>query len=155
MLAQAYGQAGKPEEGIQTIEKALEAVAESGERTNEAELYRLKGELLLQSSKGPLLTCQADAPIETDEQNKCSLTHQHEAEICFEKALTVAKRQEAKSWELRTAVSLSKLMIHQNRHDAAYALLKPIYGWFTEGFETADLAEARELLKIISGDETL
>ena len=149
ILAQACGQAGKFQEGIQAIEKALEAVAESGERTNEAELYRLKGELLLQSGRDSLLTCQAD------EQNECSLTHQREAETCFEKALTIARHQEAKSWELRTAVSLSKLMIHQNRHDDAYALLKPIHRWFTEGFETADLAEARELLKILSGDETL
>lgn len=134
MLTHAYGQAGKVQEGLQTLEIALEAVAESGERTNEAELYRLKGEFLLKSVKAV-------------EQNNYPSALQKEAEKCFQKALTIARHQEAKSWELRTAISLSKLMITQNRQDAAHALLKPIYEWFTEGFETVDLTEARALLR--------
>ncbi|MDE0635989.1 MAG: AAA family ATPase [Candidatus Poribacteria bacterium] len=134
MLTHAYGQADKVQEGLQTLEIALEAVAESGERTNEAELYRLKGEFLLKSVKAV-------------EQNNCPSGLQKEAEKCFQKALTIARHQEAKSWELRTAISLSKLMITQNRQDAAHALLKPIYEWFTEGFETVDLIEARALLR--------
>ena len=142
MLAHAYGQAGKVQEGLQALEIALEAVAESGERTNEAELYRLKGEFLLKSVKAV-------------EQSNCSSALQTEAEKCFEKALTIARQQDAKSWELRTAISLSKLMITQNRQDAAHALLKPIYEWFTEGFETVDLAEAHALLRSLRGDETL
>ena len=73
----------------------------------------------------------------------------------FEKALTIAQHQDAKSWELRTAVSLSRLMITQNRHDAASDLLKPIYEWFTEGFETVDLIEARDLLQILGGETTV
>lgn len=147
MLAQAYGKAGKAQEGLQTIEKALAAITESGERTNEAELYRLKGELLLKSGE--------EMSVKAVEQNNCSAALQHKAECCFEKALSIARQQEAKSWELRTAISLSKLMIKQNRQDTAYALLKPVYEWFTEGFETFDLTEARELLKILSGDKTL
>ncbi len=153
ILAQAYGQAGKAQEGLQTVEEALAAVAESGERANEAELYRLKGELLLKSDKDVLLTC-ANSSIKTDAQNNCSSALQREAETNFEKALTIAQRQEAKSWELRTAISFSKLMIAQNRHDAAHNLLKPIYEWFTEGFETVDLVEARDLLQILSGEKT-
>lgn len=143
ILAHAYGQAGKVQEGLQTLEIALEAVAESGERTNEAELYRLKGEFLLKSD------------VKTVDQNNCSSAPQREAEKCFQKALTIAQHQDAKSWELRTAISLSKLMITQNRQDAAHALLKPIYEWFTEGSETVDLTEARDLLQILSGGETL
>ena len=153
ILAHAYGQAGKAQEGLQTLEVALEAVDEGGERTNEAELYRLKGELLLKSDEDILLT-SADASAKTGTQNNCATARQQEAEKCFEKALTIARHQEAKSWELRTAVSLSKLMITQHRHNDALALLKPIYEWFTEGFETVDLAEARDLLNILSGGTT-
>ncbi len=134
MLAHAYGHCGKVQEGLQTIKKAFEAAAESGERTNEAELNRLKGELLLKLDK--------DTPLDSTEQDRCS-----EAEVCFEKALSIARHQEAKLWELRTAVSFSRLLIAQDRHEAAYRLLKPIYEWFTEGFETVDLIEARELLQ--------
>ncbi len=152
ILAHAYGHGGKPEEGLQTIEKALDAVAESGERTNEAELYRLKGELLLNSVNGLPSTSIEDS-VEKDDQNRCSLACQQEAEECFEKALSIAQNQEAKLWELRTAVSLSRLMMAQNRHDAAYTLLNPIYEWFTEGFETVDLIEARELLHILSEEK--
>lgn len=154
MLAQAYEQAGKAQEGLQAIEIALEAVAESGERTNEAELYRLKGELLLKSDRDSQLSC-ADASTKSASQTNCSSALQREAESCFEKALTIAQHQEAKSWELRTAISLSKLMITQNRHDAAHALLKPIYEWFTEGFETVDLTKARDLLQTLSGEKTV
>lgn len=132
MLADAYGQGGKPQEGLQTIEAAFEAAAESGERTNEAELNRLKGELLLK--------------LGATEQDRYS-----EAEECFEKSLSIARHQEAKSWELRTAVSLSKLMMAQNRHDDASSLLKPTYEWFTEGFDTVDLTEACELLQVLDG----
>ena len=153
MLAHACGQAGKIQDGLQAIEKALAAGAESGERTNEAELYRLKGELLLKSEI--VSTTLADTSVKTIEKSSCIPEHEREAEKCFQKALTIAQHQEAKLWELRTAVSLSKLMVTQNRHDAAYALLKPIYEWFTEGFETVDLVEARDMLKFLSEGKTL
>ena len=77
-------------------------------------------------------------------------THAAQAEACFQQALAVARRQQAKSWELRTAVSLSRLWQQQGKRDAARALLAPIYGWFTEGFDTADLQEAQALLEVLA-----
>jgi predicted ATPase len=94
-------------------------------------LAALKGELLLQ-----------EAPV-----------HQEEAEENFQQALAVSRRQQAKSWELRAAMSLSRLWQHQGKGAEARALLAPIYGWFTEGFETADLLEARALLQVLEGGE--
>jgi predicted ATPase len=94
-------------------------------------LAALKGELLLQ-----------EAPV-----------HQEEAEENFQQALAVSRRQQAKSWELRAAMSLSRLWQHQGKGAEARALLAPIYGWFTEGFETADLREARALLQVLEGGE--
>ena len=73
-----------------------------------------------------------------------------QAEACFQQALTVAHRQQAKSWELRAALSLSRLWQRRGRHEDARQLLAPIYGWFTEGFETADLREAKALLEELS-----
>lgn len=138
MLAQAYGQGGKTEEGLQILEKAFEAIAESGERTNEAEIYRLQGELLLQSVDG--------------NKNACSPPIKGEVEECFLKSLTIAQKQEAKSWELRTTISLCKLMTTQNRHIEAYNLLKPIYEWFSEGYDTVDLTEAQNMLQSLQGE---
>src|SRR5205085_5537098 len=102
-----------------------------GERDYEAELYRLQGELLL---------AQAGARQQVQE-----------AEACFHQALAVARHQQAKSWELRTAMSLSRLWQQQGKRAEAYALLAPIYGWFTEGFDTADLQEAKALLEELEG----
>ena len=90
-----------------------------------AEAYRLQGEFLLRQAT-------PDAA---------------RAETCFHHALTVARHQQAKSWELRAAVSLSRLWQQQGKRDEARELLAPIYGWFTEGFDTADLQEAKELLR--------
>ena len=70
-----------------------------------------------------------------------------QAEACFQQALTIARRQQAKSWELRAAMSLSRLWQQQGKHAEAHALLAPIYGWFTEGFDTADLQDAKALLE--------
>jgi predicted ATPase len=100
----------------------------TGERLFEAEVYRIKGELLLRQAV-------PDAP---------------QAEACFQQALTVARRQQAKSWELRAAMSLTRLWQHQEKRAAAHQLLAPIYGWFTEGFDTADLQEAKALLDELS-----
>ena len=97
----------------------------TGERWYEPELYRLKGELLLAHAMG----------------------HDTEAETCFRQALDIARRQQAKSWELRAALSLSRLWQRQGKRDEARELLAEVYGWFTEGFDTADLQEAKALLE--------
>ena len=74
-----------------------------------------------------------------------------QAEACFQQALAIARRQQAKSWELRAAMSLSRLWQQQGKRAEAYELLAPIYGWFTEGFDTADLQEAKALLEELAG----
>jgi class 3 adenylate cyclase/predicted ATPase len=127
-LAEAYGQEGKVEEGLNTIAEALVPVNTTEERWWEAELYRLKGELLL----------------------ACSAAHHTEAEACFHRSLDIARHQQAKSLELRAAMSLSRLWQQQGKRDEARELLTPIYGWFTEGFDTADLQEAKALLDNLS-----
>jgi predicted ATPase len=93
------------------------------------EAYRLQGEFLLRQAT-------PDAP---------------QAEACFQQALAVARHQQAKSWELRAAMSLSRLWQQQGKRAEAVALLAPIYDWFTEGFETADLQEAKALLEALGG----
>jgi predicted ATPase len=128
LLAEAYAEMGRITEGLEALAEALALLAKSGVRWCEAELYRLRGELLLQRSMGP----------------------QGEAEACFQQALDVARRQQAKSLELRAAMSLARLWQQQGKRQEAYALLAPIYGWFTEGFDTADLQEARVLLEALA-----
>ena len=128
LLAEACGKVGQLDEGLRALEEALAAVQHNEEGHYEAEVYRLKGELLLQ-----------EAPA-----------HQEEAEEHFQQALAVARRRQAKSWELRAAMSLSRLWQQQGNRDEARELLAPIYGWFTEGFDTADLQEAKALLDELS-----
>jgi predicted ATPase len=125
LLSETYGHAGQAEAGLTVLAEALTLVDKIGERHYEAELHRLKGALLLAQSTEP---------------------HQ-EAEVCFHQALTIARRQQAKSWELRAATSLAQLWQQQGKWAEARELLAPIYGWFTEGFDTADLQEAKALLK--------
>jgi predicted ATPase len=132
-LAEAQAKAGHPEEGLTTLAEALAVVEETGERHWEAELYRLKGELLLM---------QGD-----DAKAEASL---HKAESCFQHAIEVARRQQAKSWELRATVSLARLWQKQGRVEEARQMLAEIYGWFTEGFDTPDLQEAKALLEELS-----
>jgi predicted ATPase len=74
-----------------------------------------------------------------------------QAEACFQQALAIAHRQQAKSWELRAAMSLSRLWQRQGKRAAARELLAPVYGWFTEGFDTADLQDAKVLLEELGG----
>jgi predicted ATPase len=125
LLAEAYGAIGSPAAGLMAITEALTLVDKTGERWYEPELHRLKGELLLQQS--------AD--------------HHAEAQVCFRQALDLARSLQAKSWELRAAMSLSRLWQRQGQCLAARELLTPIYGWFTEGFDTTDLQEAKALLE--------
>jgi len=128
LLAEAYRKGGQAEEGLGTIDEALALVQQHKETFCEAELYRLKGELLLSRAAG----------------------HEAEAEACFHHALAIACRQSARSWELRATMSLSRLWQQQGKRDEARELLAPIYGWFTEGFDTADLREAKALLEELS-----
>ena len=123
-LGEAYGRIGQAEEGLRLLAEAL-AVVDKGDRWYEAELHRIKGELLLRQAV-------PDAP---------------QAEACFQQALAVARRQQAKSWELRAAMSLSRLWQQQGKRAEARELLAPIYSWFTEGFDTPDLQEAKALLE--------
>jgi predicted ATPase len=129
MLTEAHAAAGQAEAGLDVLAEALALVDRTEERYWEAELYRLKGELLLQQ-------IVPDAP---------------QAEACFQQALAIARCQQAKAWELRTAISLSRLWQQQGRRDEARALLAPVYHWFTEGFDTADLQDAKTLLEELEG----
>jgi tetratricopeptide (TPR) repeat protein len=149
LLAQAYGEAGQIEKGLSLFEEAFAATDRSNERVAEAELYRLKGELLL-NCELRIADCglkEADAP-----SNPQSTTRnpKSEAEECFHRAIEIARRQEAKSLELRAATSLARLRRLQGRHSEARQLLSPVYEWFTEGFDTADLKDARALLDELS-----
>jgi predicted ATPase/class 3 adenylate cyclase len=140
LLAKAHGNVGQAEEGLAILAEGLAAVEKTKQRAYEAELYRLKGELLLQSGaqrpESEVFTPPAALPM----------LHVAEAEACFQQALDIARRQQAKSWELRAATSLSRLWQQQGKRTEARELLAPIYGWFTEGFDTPDLQEARALL---------
>ena len=128
LLAEAAGHAGQVEEGLHLLEEALAVIATSGRGDLLAEAYRLQGEFLLRQAV-------PEAP---------------QAEACFHHALAIARRQEAKSWELRAAMSLARLWRQQGQRAEARALLAPVYGWFTEGFDTADLREAKALLEELS-----
>jgi adenylate cyclase len=128
-LAEAQAKTGRPAEGLTTLAQAFAFVEETGERHGEAELYRLKGALLL---------AQGD---------------EVEAEANLLKAIEVARRQQAKSWELRAVISLSRLWQSQGKQAEARQILAEIYHWFTEGFDTADLIEARTLLEELSEEE--
>jgi len=123
-LIEAYNNMERPEEGLTVLAEAQALVEKTGERYYEAELQRLKGELLLaQSPHDPA-----------------------EAEACFHNALEIARRQQAKSLELRTAMSLARLWQRQGKESDARQLLSEVFAWFTEGFDTADLRDARTLL---------
>jgi len=128
LLGEAYMKAGQSVEGLNTVTGAIAKASRTQSRTYEAELYRIKGELFLRQAT-------------TDEE---------QAERCFQQAIDVARFQQAKSWELRAAMSLSRLWYEQGRKAEARQLLEEIYGWFTEGFETADLKAARALLEELS-----
>src|SRR5262249_13074087 len=119
---------GHVEEGLRLLAEAV-AECEASERSDLlAEAYQLQGVLLLRQAV-------PDVP---------------QAEACFQQALTIARRQQAKSWELHAAVSLSRLWQHQGKRAAARELLAAVYDWFTEGFDTADLQEAKALLAALT-----
>ena len=128
MLADVSALLGHSEDGLQALAEARTLVEQQEERWWEAEIFRLRGVLLLQQPGAP----------------------QAEAEAWLWRALDVARHQEAKSLELRAAMSLARLWQQQGKRAEAYDLLAPIYGWFTEGFDTADLQEARALLDALA-----
>jgi predicted ATPase len=127
LLAEACGQAGQPEAGLQVLAEAMTLMATAEMWWSEAEMSRLQGELGLQLAKPDV----------------------SQAEACFRQALEVAHRQQAKALELRAALGLSRLWQQEGRRQAARELLAPIYGWFTEGFDAPDLQEAKALLEIL------
>jgi predicted ATPase len=129
LLAEAYGADGHPDAGLHALAEALTVMDDTGVRSYAAELYRLKGALLLQQ-------VVPDAA---------------QAEACFHQALDVARQQQARSWELRATTSLARLWQSQGKRQEAYDVLAPVYGWFTEGFDTADLQEAQALLEELGG----
>jgi predicted ATPase len=136
LLAEVCGQARQVAEGVQVLHEALTCVEHTGERFVEAELWRCKGGLLLQSG------VWESAPLESPSHHP----HAAEAAACFEQALAVARAQGARWWELRASMSLARLWQQQGKRTEAHKLLAPIYGWFTEGFDTADLKDAKALL---------
>jgi len=136
--AEVHGKIGQAAEGLSVVAEALAAVDKTGERFCEAELYRLKGQLTLQSEvRGP------KSEVE------------REAEECFQKAIEIARRQQAKSLELRATMSLARLWQQQGKQKDAHQMLVEIYGWFTEGFDTKDLQDAKTLLAELEGRAVL
>jgi predicted ATPase len=128
LLAEAYSKVAQAEEGLRLLAEALAHVDTTGERYYAAEVYWLKGKLLLQQA----------------------LPDEAQAETCLHQALDIARRQETKSWELRAAMGLARLWQQQGKRTEARELLAPVYGWFTEGFDTADLQEAKALLDALA-----
>jgi predicted ATPase len=128
LLAEVYGLTGQADQALNALEEALELVEKTDERWWESEVHRLKGDLLLSHPAQDMA----------------------EAEECFDRAIAVAQRQSAKSLELRAAMSLARLWRDQSRAAQARNLLAPIYGWFTEGFDTPDLKDAKALLDELS-----
>src|SRR5262249_29859349 len=123
-IAEAYGKSGQAEAGLRLLDEALAWLDTHGEDYTATSVYRIQGELLRQQAV-------PDVP---------------QAEACCQQALTVARCQQAKSYELRAAMRLARLWQEQGKRGDARALLAPIYHWFTEGFDTADLQEASMLL---------
>jgi adenylate cyclase len=129
LLGECYRDIGNIEEALIVLDDALSVSGKTEERWYEAELNRLKGELLLK-------------------QNSSS---GKEADQCFRVAIEIARKQKTKSLELRATTSLARLLASQDRHDEARTMLADIYGWFTEGFDTADLKDAKALLDELAG----
>jgi DNA-binding winged helix-turn-helix (wHTH) protein/predicted ATPase len=128
LIATALGKAGRFDEALRTIEESLLIIDRTGQRHCEAEVHRLKGELL-----------------RTQRASNAA-----DAEKSFRTAIEIARKQRAKSWELRATTSLARLLAKQHKHDKARAMLAEIYNWFTEGFNTPDLKDAKTLLDHLS-----
>jgi predicted ATPase len=141
LLAERHAKGGQADEGLNVVEQALAAVNKTGERYYEAELYRLKGELTLQKEFKV-----EGSKFQVENPQSAFRNPQSEAEACFLKAIEIARKQQAKSLELRAAMSLARLWQQQGKQHEAHTMLSEIYNWFTEGFDTKDLQEAKALL---------
>jgi predicted ATPase len=138
-IAEVCGQQGQTAEGLSLLAEAQRVPPPGGDRSWEAEQYRLQGELLLQHEDRHTGAVQHGRTPR--------VARLAEVEASLRQALEVARRQQAKSLELRAAISLARLWQRQDRCQEAYELLAPVYAWFTEGFDTADLQDAERLLE--------
>jgi predicted ATPase len=140
LLAETSAQGGQIEQGLQLVAEALATLEKNTDRCYEPELYRIKGELVLQSG--------VRSPESQEENQKAKMTDpQAEAEGCFQQAILIARERQAKMFELRAVMSLSRLWQQHGKKAEARQMLAEIYGWFTEGFDTTDLKEAKALLE--------
>ncbi len=146
LLAEACGKTDRAEEGLTLLAEAVNVAQKDGDRLYEPELYRLKGQLTLQKSQVSGFKFQVANPQSLTPNPQAEA----EAEACFHKAIEIARRQSARSWELRAVMSLSRLWQQQGKKNEAHQMLAEIYGWFTEGFDTVDLQEAKALLEELS-----
>jgi predicted ATPase len=124
LIATALGETGRFEEALDAIDESFQVIERTGQRMNEAEVHRLKGELLL----------------------KQDASNAAQAGRSFRTAIEISRKQRAKSWELRATTSLARLLAKQGNRKEARTMLSAIYNWFTEGFDTADLKDAKALL---------
>ena len=139
LLAEGYGKAGRANEGMASLRDALDVAEKTGETFYLAELYRLKGEFALQEFKDDV------SPLSVAHPQPTIPARYAEAESCHQ-AIALARSQQARSLELRATMSLARLLRDKNRRDEGRAMLAEIYGWFTEGFDSADLKDAKSLL---------
>jgi predicted ATPase len=161
LLAEAHGKAGRAEEGLSVLAEAPNFVEKTKERNYEAELYRLKGELTLAQSGVQSLASRVQKSFKSKVSGSRfqvqaspkseARSPESEAEECFLRAIEVAQKQQAKSLELRATMSLARLWQQQGKHQAARNTLSAIYNWFTEGFDTKELQEAKALLVDLAG----
>ena len=167
-LAMAYA-LGRPDDARRCIDDAIDRVERSNEKWCEAEVHRIAGEIALKSpapdtekaqkyfERAPTVARQQQAWCEAEVHRiageialKSPAPDTEKAQKYFERALAVARQQQAKSWELRAATSMARLWRDQGKRDEARDLLAPVYSWFTEGFDTLDLKEAKKLLDELS-----
>jgi DNA-binding SARP family transcriptional activator/predicted ATPase len=152
-LAEAYGQAGQVEEGLAVLAEALATVNRTGERFYEAEIHRLKGELLLKDAGRRRKGCPEACPERSRRSSRRNSRRDESPEDCFLRAIKVARQQRARSWELRAVMSLCRLWHSQGsqgKREEARKRLADVYNRFTEGFDTPDLQEARSLMQALS-----
>jgi predicted ATPase len=149
-LAEAYEHVEQATEGLSVLAAALASVEKTGVCYYEAEVHRLKGELTLQQESKEQRAGSKERKSENSNPKSQILDPQDEAEACYLKAIEVAQKQKAKSWELRATVSLARLWQAQGKRSEAHHRLSEIYNWFTEGFDTKDLQEAKTLIEELS-----
>jgi adenylate cyclase len=162
-LAEAHASVGQVNDGRRVLETALEMMERNEERVWEAELHRFQGDLaLLEADVEGWVKAHREATAPTGSTRLRSTTGragrhggskgpaESRAEACYRRAIDVARHQEARSLELRAATSLSRLCLRQGRRAEARDLLEPVYAWFTEGVDTSDLSEARQLAEALA-----